>query len=123
MMKIQKLKKEINKYFERDEFVLFLDKNIKTILYNNKSIKKMKNSDIIDLVKEFNLYYKENKYLYKRTPYIFDYIDLDDNDDKILETFTKMFQNLDFEIIFKDNIMEFLNKMTSKIKDISIIQI
>ena len=41
MMKIQKLKKETNKYFERDEFAFILDKNIKTMLYTNKSSKKI----------------------------------------------------------------------------------
>ena len=54
------------------------------MLYTNKSLKKIKNPVTIDFAKEFNPYYKEKKYLYKRTPYIFDYIDLDDNDDKNL---------------------------------------
>ena len=54
--------------------------------------------------------------LYKRNIIIFDildYINLDDN-----VQFIETFKNFDFETIFKDNIMEFLNKMTSKIINI-----
>ena len=64
---------------------------------------------------EYNPYYKEDKYSYKRDTYIFDYITLDGNNEQFIEAFKK----LEFEAIFKCNINEFLNKMISKIKNIS----
>ena len=109
------IKKDINKYFERDEFAFILDKNIKKLLDNNKeSNKELSNSEILGFVEAFNPYYKEEKYSYKRDTYIFDYINLDDNSEQFIETF----QKLKFEEMFKDNINEFLNKMISKIKNI-----
>ena len=109
------IKKDINKYFEKDELAFLLDKNIKTLLNINKKNKKLSNSEILVLVVAFNPYYKEDKYIYKRDSSIFDYIDLDDNDEQFIETF----KNLKFEKIFKDNKIEFLNKMISKINNIS----
>ena len=106
------IKKDINKYFERDEFAFILDKNIKKLLDSNK---KLTNSEILGYVEQFNPYYIEEKYLYKRETYIFDYINLDDKDQTFIETFKK----LEFEKMFKDNIIDFLNKMISKIKNIS----
>ena len=106
------IKKDINKYFERDEFAFILDKNIKKELDNDNELS---NAQILALVQGFNPYYKEDKYLYKRDTYIFEYINLDDNN----KQFIKTFQDLDFETMFKDKIIEFLNIMTSKIKNIS----
>ena len=113
--KKNEIKKDINKYFDKDEFAFLLDKNIKKFLDINKENKEVSNSQKLGLVEEFNPYYKEDKYLYKRDTSIFDYINLDDADEQFIKTFRK----LQFEIIFKDNIIEFLKKMVSKIKNIS----
>ena len=110
--KNSEIKKDINKYYERDEFAFTLDKNIKKLLDNNAGLS---NSEKLGFVEDFNPYYKEDKYSYKRDTYIFDYINLDDNSEEFIETFKK----LDFETMFKDKIIEFLNVMTSKIKNIS----
>jgi hypothetical protein len=113
--KNSEIKKDINNYFEKDEFAFLLDKNIKTLLNINKKNKKLLNSENLGLVEAFNPYYKEDKYIYKRDSSIFDYIDFDDNNEQFIKTFKK----LQFEKIFKDNIIEFLKKMISKIKNIS----
>ena len=107
------IKKDINKYFERDEFAFILDINIKKMIHNNNT--ELSNSEILGFVVEFNPYYKEDKYSYKKSTDIFDIINLDNNDEQFIDTFKK----LEFVSIFKDNIIDFLNKMISKIKTIS----
>ena len=109
------IKKDIKKYFEIDEFAFILDKNIKKFLDINKEKKELSNSEIIGFALKYNPYYNEEKYSYKRETYIFDYVNLDDINEQYIETL-KAFE---FERMFKDNIIEFLNKMTSKIKNIS----
>ena len=113
------IKKDINKYFEKDEFAFILDKNIERMLDNNAdntdNTESLSNSEMLGFVQAFNPYYKEDKYLYKRGTYIFDYIDLEDNTPQFIETFTK----LEFETMFKDHIIDFLNKMVSKVYTIS----
>ena len=106
------IKKDINKYFERDEFAFLLNKNIKKFFELNKELS---NSEILGFVMCFDPYYKEDKYSNNRDNYIFDYINLDNNDVTFIETF----HCLEFEKMFKDNVIEFLNKMISKIKNIS----
>ena len=107
------IKTDINKYFEKDEFAFFLNKNIRIFIENNKNLK---NSEIIGYITEYNPYYQEDKFKQKREFYFFDYLNFDNNDD---ELFIPTFKNLNFEIIFKDNITEYLNKMFSKIQNIS----
>lgn len=85
------------------------------MLDNNKEKKESSNSELLELLAKYNPYYNEDKYSYKRETYIFDYINLDDNTSEFIETFKK----LDFVAIFKDKIIEFLNKIISKIKNIS----
>ena len=118
--KNSEIKKDINKYFDRDEFAFILDKNIKKMLDNNKKKnKELSNSEMLGFVEGFNPYYKEDKYLYKRDTYIFDYINLDEKSGDGNKQFIETFKNLKFEIMFKDNLIEFLNKMISKIESIS----
>ena len=109
------IKIDVNKYFDRDEYAFILDKNIKKLLDDNIEKKELSNSELLTYVAKYNPYYTEDKYSYKRDTYIFDYISLDDNDQKFIEAFKK----LDFETIFKDKTIEFLNKIISKIKNIS----
>ena len=109
------IKKDINKYFEIDEFAFILDKNIRKYIETNKELS---NSEILGYIQNYNPYYKEDKYAHKRETYIFDYVNFENNDDQQFKQFIDTFKNLKFEIIFKDNITEFLNKMVSKITNI-----
>ena len=106
------IKNDINKYFDKDEFAFLLDKNIKLYFEINKNIS---NDECVGLIKEYDPYYKEDKYKSKRDPNIFDYINFDQIDKQFIETFKK----LEFEIVFKDSIMDFLNKMISKINNVN----
>ena len=105
------IRKDINTYFERDEFAFLLDRNIKKMFENNRELS---NYEIIGFIGEFNPYYKEKRYFYKVDTYFFDYINLEDENESFIETF----KILDFETMFRDKIIEFLNKMISKIKNI-----
>ena len=106
------IKVDINKYFDKDEFSFFLDKNIRKYLEINKYLS---NADILGYIHAFNPYYKDERYKYNRDTYIFDYLNINNNNNQFIKTFKK----LEFEIIFKYNITEFLKKMVSKIRNIS----
>ena len=106
------IKKDINRYSGRDEFAFILDKNIQKMLSKDEELS---NSEKLEIVAKYNPYYKEEKYINCRNTHIFDCINLDRNTQAFIETFKK----LHFETMFKDNIMDFLNKMTSKIINIS----
>ena len=60
----------------------------------------------------FNPYYKGDKYSFKRD-YTFNDFNLDDNNNQFIKTSRK----LEFERMFKDNIIKYLNKMVSKINE------
>ena len=113
------IKNDINKYCSKDEFSYILNKNIKVYCEIKKG--KLTHSEILGIFIKFNPYYNiENKedfekYKNNRETYIFDYI----NFHSITPNFKKTFHNLNFETIFKDNINEFINKITSKIEDIT----
>ena len=106
-----KIIEEAQRYFERDEFAFILNKNIKNYLVNNKDLT---NAEILSFIRDFNPYYKEEKFSLKRDSDIFDMIDLEKSDEQFFDTFKKA----DFENVFKDKINDFLNKMDSKIKSI-----
>ena len=98
-------------YFERDEFAIILDKIIWKYIKNNDlaSIEKL------GLICKYNPYYIEEKYKNKLDCKIFDLFDLNDVDDDFIDEF----RHMNFEIIFKDNINEYITKIISKIKNIS----
>jgi len=79
---------------------------------------KIANSGIIE---KFNPYFNIKdkvdikKYKNNRKIYIFDYI----NVGKAFEAFNKTFHQMNFKEIFQENKKDFINKITSKIKDIS----
>ena len=100
-------------YFERDEFAIILDKMIWKYIKN-------KNNDLasiekLGLICKYNPYYIEEKYKNKLDCKIFDLFDLNDADDDFIDEF----RHMNFEIIFKDNINEYITKIISKIKNIS----
>lgn len=108
-----KIKEDIKKYYDRDEFAFDLDKNIRNYFKKDKTIK---DEEILGFIQNYNLYYQEDKYALKKDVGIFDYIKFD----KINEQFIKSFKMLNFETIFKNKITSFLNKILSKINNIYI---
>ena len=99
-------------YYELDEFAILLDKNIKKYIINNK---KLENIEKLALIKQYNPYYKEERFKYLVDINIFDLFDFNNIDNEFIEDF----RNMRFENIFKENINEFINKIFSKIKKIS----
>ena len=114
------IKSEINSYYERDEFALMLNKNIKDFFEKDKD--KITNAEILGTVAKFNPYFSiededdKKKYKNNKETYIFDYI----NFSRTTESFNGTFQNLKFEIMFEEIITDYINKITGKIKDIPI---
>ena len=112
------IKNDINRYYERDEFAFMLNKNIKEFFEKNKD--RITNAEILGTVEKYNPYFsiKDNddreKYKNNRETYIFDYI----NFSKTKPTFNETFKKLNFEAMFEENITDYINKITSKIKDI-----
>jgi hypothetical protein len=108
------IKNEAISYYERDEFAFILDQKIKEYINNNKEIE---NIEKLQSIKRYNPYYNEEKYYSKESKVdadIFNLFDLNNIDDEFIEDF----KNMNFEIIFKENIVEYINKITSKIKTI-----
>ena len=111
------IKRDLKRFYEKDEFAKILDKNIKNYIEKNN----VPNINIIAIFGKYNPYYNindkdcEQKYNNKRNVSIFDFL----NFDKIEDNFIDVFKKLEFELIFKNNIKEFLEKIISKIKNIS----
>ena len=109
---------DVNRYYERDEFAFILNKNIKDFFEINKE--NIADSEILGAIEKFNPYFNikdtadNERYKNNRETFFFDYI----NFGKTTEVFIHVFHHLNFEAIFKENITEFINKITSKIKDI-----
>ena len=109
---------DVNRYYERDEFAFILNRNIKDFFEMKKG--KIENSNILGAIEKFNPYFNikdkvdNEKYKNNRETYIFDYINFGETS----EAFNKTFHQLNFEEIFQENKKDFINKITSKIKDI-----
>ena len=115
---------DIIDFHKKDEFAYALNDNITKYFRNQRD--KIKNSEILGYIQQYNPFYIEKKYKNKRQPYIlndlvFEYdIDNEDEDAKELhENFIKTFKKLEYEDIFKDNIGKFIDSMVNKITDIS----
>ena len=105
------IKKEAKIYFERDEFAIILDQIIRQ--YNNNSEKIKENIDKLAIIIKYNPYYRESRYSNKVDCDIFDQFDLNENNEYI------EFRQMNFEIIFKDSITDYIKKFMGKIKNIS----
>ena len=114
-----KIKEEIDKYNDKDEFAFILNKNIKELFEISND--KFKDIEKLGIIEKYNPYYNceieedEMKYKNSRETYIFDYINFQNH----TYEFKESFHRLNFEQIFKENIKDFISKITSKIKDIS----
>ena len=116
---IQIFASDIKQCYEKDEFAYILNKNISDFIKSNKN--KLSNSEIIAIVTKFNPYFNyldkddAEKYNQKRNVSFLDFINFDNFDEQFITTF----QRSNFLLIFNNNIPEFLDKLTSKIKNIS----
>ena len=109
----QSIIKNAKTYFETDEFAFLLDQIIKKYIENNN--KDLENIEKLAFIVKYNPYYKDPKYSNKIDCDIFDSLDLS----RIEKEFTENFKNMNFEIIFKNNISDYIKKIIEKIKDIS----
>ena len=110
-----KIREEIIKTFKNGIFTRQIDKIIKEYIANTPDIN---NKDIIELIRDYDEYYKNVKnehYIKKREPKILEKIDLD----KINENFIKMFKEMQFENIFAHVLKNYIMVITNKIKKIS----
>ena len=113
------IKNDINRYNDRDEFAFNLNNNIKELFELKKD--KYNDEQKLGIVEKYNPYYNinneddEKKYKNLRETDIFNNI----NFCNPTKYFKESFHVLNFETMFKENIAEFINKITSKIKDIS----
>ena len=96
----------------RDEFTIILDQIIRK--YNNNPENQMTNIDKLAFITKYNPYYIEPKYSNKVDSNIFDSFDLN----IVNESEFNDFKGMNFEIIFKDNISDYIKKFMEKIKSI-----
>ena len=118
MIEIFKEKKCIIKndaihYFEIDEFAFLLDQIIRRYINNNK--KELSSIEKLAFITQYNPYYIDPKYCNKIDSNIFDLFDLNNIDNNFIVNFRKM----NFEYIFMKNIEDYINKIISKIQNIS----
>ena len=112
-------KDDINRYNDRDEFAFDLNLNIKELFELNKD--KYNDEEKLGIIKKYNPYYNNDKiedvkkYQNLRDTDIFNNINFKDS----TEEFKLSFKILNFEEAFKEKINEYINKITSKIIDIS----
>ena len=121
--KDKKIIKDIEDFLKNDDFAYHLNEKLKIFFKNNKG---KTNKEILGYIQEYNPYYQEEQYKYKRDAYILDDLnfqyDLYNTDEDYIkehDLFIKTFQKLEYEDIFKDNMVKFLELMVNKIKDIS----
>ena len=107
------IKKEAKNYYSTDEFAFLIDQIIKKVLKTAD----LKNIEKLSYITTYNPYYKEDQYSEKVDLDIFDLFKLNDIEEDY--EFINDFRNMNFEIIFKQNISEYIDKIISKITKIS----
>ena len=107
------IKKEAKNYFATDEFAFLIDQIIRKVLKKEE----LSNIEKLSYITTYNPYYKDSNYTDKAELDIFDLFDLNDIEDD--KDFISDFRKMNFEMIFKENISEYLDKIMSKIKTIS----
>ena len=96
---------------EKDEIAIILNTFIQKIIEEDTEIS---NEDIIKLINDYDIYYKEEIYVNRRELNFLDKINFDD---KEIE-WVNAFKNSNFEEIFNNDIEGFILKLVSKIKKI-----
>jgi len=115
----REIRKDIMKYYYRDEFAFVLNNNIKKLLEekNNEFPDQYK----IGIIEKYNPYYSNkdendiDRYKNNRETEIFNNLNFKDPTPAFMDTF----KQLNFEKMFGENLAEFINKIVSKIVDIS----
>ena len=106
------IRKDAETYFERDEFAFLLDQIIKKYFDDNEELE---NIEKLAFIVKYNPYYSDPKYSNKIDCDIIDSFDLSKIDIEFIEDF----KNMNFELIFKNNIGDYIKKIIEKIKEIS----
>ena len=115
----KEIQKDIIKYYYRDEFAFVLNNNIKKFLEEQND--NLYDQEKIGIIEKYNPYYSNKdesdieRYKNNRETEIFNNLNFKNPTLAFKETFIK----LNFEKMFKENIVEFINKIVSKIVDIS----
>ena len=116
--------KDIGDFYKNDEFAYLLNEKIKIFFNKNKG--KLKNMEILGYIEQYNPYYQEEYYKYKREAYILDDLvfeyDLYNTDQDYKDEYNQFidtFKKLEYEEIFKDNLVKFIDLMINKIKEFS----
>jgi hypothetical protein len=111
--KDKKIIKDIGDFHKNDDFAYHLNEKLKIFFKNNKG---KTNTEILGYIQEYNPYYQEEEYKFKRDTYILDDLDfqydLYNNDEEYINehtSFIKNFHALEYEDIFKDNMVKFWN--------------
>ena len=107
-----KIRQDVKKAFNNGIFLRQIDKIIKEYISNSPDIN---NKDIIELIRDYDEYYKNQIYCKKRDYKILERIDLD----KTNENFIKIFKEMQFENLFAHILRNYLMVFTNKIKKIS----
>ena len=102
-------KDEVNDFLDRSQFEYLLDNNIQKYIEKSKNIE---NEDIISFIMNYDIYYKDDKYIDLRDPKIFDKIDFNTANEK----FMKKFKSYAFEKLFVKKLQIFLSKLIEKIE-------
>ena len=113
---------DLKNYHEYDEFAIVLNEKIENYFELNKG--KLQNFEILGYIQQYNPYYQDEVYKHKRESNILDFLnfDCDYNDEFAMiehQRFIETFKSLQYEDIFGDNLVKFLDTMTNKIKSIS----
>jgi len=106
------IRKENNYFYKKGIFIGQLNKNIKSYIKNTSNIT---NLEIIKLIKNYDVYYSDSRYIKKREPEILEKIDLE----KVDKNFIENFEKCEFEKIFKDDLKNYILKIANKIKKIT----
>ena len=116
--------KDIKNYRDIDAFAYLLNENIKNFFKEKRG--KLKNSEILGYIQKYNPYYIEDGYKHNRELYILDDLvfeyDYNNNDEDVIsehQNFIETFRKLEYEDIYKNNMVKFLDTMVNKVKDIS----
>ena len=116
--------KDIKNYGEIEEFICLLNENIKKYFKEKKG--KLKNSEILGYVQKYDPCYFEEGYEHNRESYIledlifeYDYNNTDEELIKEHQNFIETFKKLEYEDIYKDNMVKFLDTMINKVTNIS----
>ena len=103
---------EINDFLDKSQFEYLLDNNIKKYIEKTKNIE---NEDIISFIMNYDIYYKDDKYIDLRDPKIFDKINFNTANEKFVE----QFKSYGFEKLFAKKLLNFLFKLIEKIEKLS----